>query len=217
MGLLDGQPRGKMDRPTAAPAIEVACVLAMETVMPLTLTRHRFSVDDYEQMIEKGILGENDRVELIRGEILDKMAIGDPHTATVKRLNHLFSRLVGDRVTLSIQDPIRLPDSEPEPDVALLRPQADYYASGKPLPPDVFLLIEVADSSLDFDRDVKRPLYAQSGIGEYWIVNLTDDCLEVYRRPQPDGSYGDVQTLRRGDQVEVTALPGLLLPVTDLL
>ncbi len=171
--------------------------------MPLTRVHHRFSVDDYEQMIERGILTENDRVELIRGEIIDKMSIGDQHAACVKRTNRLFARRVGDLAIVSVQDPIRLTDSEPEPDVALLRPREDYYASGKPLAADVLLAIEVSDSSLEYDRDVKRLLYAEAGIAEYWIVNLTDGCLEVYRRPQSDSTYGDVQIMRRGQQVEV--------------
>jgi Uma2 family endonuclease len=185
--------------------------------MPLTRVHHRFSVDDYEQMIERGILTENDRVELIRGEILDKMSIGDRHCACVKRLNQFLSMATAGRALVSVQDPIRLADSEPEPDVALLLPRADFYASGKPRPADVLLVVEVADTTLDFDREAKRPLYAEAGIAEYWIVNLNDDCLEVHRRPQPDGSYGDVQTLRRGQQADVAALPGLLLAVDDLL
>ena len=118
---------------------------------------------------------------------------------------------------ISIQDPIRLADSEPEPDVALLQPREDFYAARTPEPADVLLAIEVSDTSLEFDRDVKRPLYAAAGITEYWIVNLQDDCLEVYRQPQPDGTYRNVQTLRRGQQVEVAALPGVTLAVAEIL
>jgi Uma2 family endonuclease len=185
--------------------------------MPVTLVHHRFSVDDYEQMIEFGILTENDRVELIRGEILKKMPIGDPHIASVNRLNYLFNRQVGNAAIVSVQNPIRLADSEPEPDLALLQPRADFYASGKPQPGDILLLIEVADTTLDYDRDTKRSLYAQAGIQEYWIVNLTEGCVEVYRQPQPDGTYRDVQTRRPGEQVEVVALPGVSLAVGDIL
>ena len=116
---------------------------------------------------------------------------------------------------MSVQNPILLADSEPEPDVALLRPRDDYYASGKPQAADVLLAVEVSDTSLDYDRDVKRPLYAQAGITEYWILNLTDECLEVHRQPQPDGSYRDLQTLRRGEQVTVAALPGVTLVCPD--
>jgi len=184
--------------------------------MAVTMVRHRFSVDEYEQMIERGILTEDDRVELIRGEIIDKMSIGDEHAACVKRLNRLSSRMLGDRAVVSIQDPIRLADSAPEPDVALAKPRDDFYASGKPRAADVLLVIEVADTSLDADREVKRPLYAENGIAEYWIVNLGEACIEVHRQPRPDGTYQEVRTLRRGQTLDVAALPGCTLAVDQV-
>jgi Uma2 family endonuclease len=180
-------------------------------------TRHRFTVDEYEQMIEFGILGENNRVELIRGEVVDKMPIGDRHVACVNRLNRLLSRRVGDRAIVSIQNPVRFPDSEPEADATLLRPREDFYDSGKPRPADVLLLIEVADTSLLVDRDEKRPLYANAGIVEYWIVNLNDDNIEVHRQPRPDGTYADVQTKRRSAHLDIAALPGVTLAVDEVL
>jgi Uma2 family endonuclease len=185
--------------------------------MALTLVRHRFSVDEYEQMIEHGILTENARVELIRGEIIEKMAIGDPHAACVKRLNRLFSTFLGNRALVSVQDPIRLIDSEPEPDVALLLPRDDYYLSGKPRAPDILLVIEVSDSSLEYDREVKLPMYAEAGIAEFWIVNLEDHCLEVYRQPVSGGVYTELTVLRRGEEVEIVALPGSTLAVDEIL
>jgi Uma2 family endonuclease len=185
--------------------------------MPQTIVHHRFSVDDYEQMIDFGILTEDDGVELIQGEIVKKMSIGDRHCARVKRMNRLFSTRVGNRAIIGIQDPIRLPDSEPEPDVSLLRPRADFYESGKPRAADVLLLTEVSDTSIDNDRDIKGPLYATAGITEFWILNLNEDVLEVYRDPQPDGTYRDVQILRRGQQIEVQALPGVVLTVDEML
>jgi Uma2 family endonuclease len=192
-------------------------VLEKMTLGDLRPRHHLFTVDDYERMVETGILTEQDRVELLRGEILDKMTIGDPHCACVKRLNNGLSRLVGELALVSVQDPIGLDDSEPEPDIALLRPSKDFYLSGKPVPADIFLLIEVADSSLDFDRTVKGPLYAENGIREYWIVNLVGDCVEVHRDPQADGSWRDVRTLRRGDRIELAELPGLAVAMTDVL
>ena len=102
-------------------------------------------------------------------------------------------------------------------DVALLRLRADFYRTSTPLPGDVFLVIEVADSSLEFDRDVKRALYAEANIGDYWIVNLVDDCVEVHRRPQSDGHYADVQVFRRGQQIVVAALPGCSVAVDEML
>jgi Uma2 family endonuclease len=185
--------------------------------MSLTIVRHRFSVDEYEQMIEHGILTDNDRVELIRGEIIDKMAIGDPHAACVKRLNRFLGITFASRVLVSVQDPIRLIDSEPEPDLALLIPRLDFYISGKPRPADILLVIEVSDSSLEYDRQVKLPMYAEAGISEFWIVNLEDDCLEVYRQPNPGGSYDEVRYLRRGEDTDVAALPGSTFAVDNLL
>jgi Uma2 family endonuclease len=177
----------------------------------------RYSVDDYEEMIRLGVLTENDRVELIRGEIVAKMPIGPRHSASIKGLNEvLFPQLVG-RATVGIQDPIRLADSEPEPDLSLVRRRADRYASGHPRPPDIFLSAEGSDSSLDDDRTIKLSLYAEAGIIEYWIVNLVDDCLEVYRDPQPDGSYRDVRILRRGQSTDIAALPGVVVAVADIL
>jgi Uma2 family endonuclease len=185
--------------------------------MALTLVHHRFSVDDYEQMIESGILSENHRVELIHGEIIDKMPIGDLPAACVNRLNRLLAKTFGDAVLIAIQNPVRLVDSEPEPDLALLVPREDFYAAGKPRPADIMLLIEVSDTSLEFDRNVKRPLYAEAGIRELWIVNLVDDCLEVHRQPAADGRYHDIRILRSGQEIEIAALTGSRLAVADVL
>ena len=184
--------------------------------MQTTRVRHRFSVDDYDEMVARAIITENDRVELIRGEVLEKRTIGDMHAACVKRLNRLFGSIVGDRAIISIQDPIHLTDSEPEPDVALLRPRPDFYASARAQPIDVFLLIEVADASLNFDCEVRDPLYAENGICEYWIVNLLDGCIEVHRHPRADGRYADVQTHARGESITIEALPGCALAVNDI-
>jgi Uma2 family endonuclease len=175
---------------------------------------HRFTVTEYDRMIDVGILKEDTRVELIRGEIVAKMPIGDAHIACVDRLNRLFVRAVSDDVTVSIQNPVRLADSEPEPDLVLKRTGDGAY--GKPGPEDILLLIEVAESSLEDDREVKAPLYAENGIAEYWIVNLADRCLEVCRAPRANGSYSDVRTLRPGDRAEVAALPGVGFDVASL-
>src|SRR4051794_7017735 len=171
--------------------------------MTARLTPHRFSVPQYERMIAVGILNENDRVELIRGEIVAKMPIGDPHIGCVNRLTRLLVRAVGDRAVVSVQNPIRLADSEPEPDLALLAPRPDDYASGKARPADVLLLIEVADTTLEFDRDVKGPLYAENAVAEFWIVNIAARSLIIFGDPRPDGTYADVRTLRAGDTADV--------------
>lgn len=176
---------------------------------------HRFSVAQYERMIALCILKEDDRVELIRGEIVAKMPIEDPHIVAVDRLNKLMHRLVGDLADISIQNPISLADSEPEPDVVLKRHHAEFY--GKPKPDDILLLIEVSDSSLDLDREVKGPIYAENGIADFWIVNLIENCLEVRRQPRADGTFGDVRTLWAGDTIEMVGLPGVMIPVAELL
>jgi Uma2 family endonuclease len=184
--------------------------------MSVVRSHLRFSVARYEQMIDSGILTENDPVELIRGEIVEKMPIGDEHVACVNRSNRMFIRRLGDRAVVSVQNPVRLADSEPEPDVALLALRDDDYASGKPRSADVFLVVEIADTTLDYDRDIKLPLYAENSLVEYWIVNLLDRCLEVYRHPQPNGTYRDTQTLRAGDQVAVQAVPGPTFAIADM-
>ena len=179
--------------------------------------RFRWTVDEYEKMIRHGILTENHNVELIRGEIVHKMPKGDQHTSCLKRLTQHFYEMAGNLATMSVQDPILLTDSEPEPDFAVLVRRADFYASGKPRPADIYLVVEVADTSLDYDREVKGPLYAENGIAEYWIVNLVDRCLEVHRQPQPGGTYADVRTVRAGDSVTLALLPTVTVLVADLI
>ena len=166
-----------------------------------TVTYHRFTVDEYEQMIDKGILTENERIELIRGEVVEKMVIGPLHSATVKRINRLLTTRLLDLAIVSVQDPIVLDNSEPEPDLALLAPRDDFYASSKPKSSDVRLVIEVADSSLAYDRDIKLPLYAQAGIQEFWIVNLNESKVEVYRQPQTEGDYLSLVDFSRGQSL----------------
>ena len=185
--------------------------------MSAVRTRFRFSVDDYEQMLEFGILGENDRVELIRGEIVEKISIGELPAASVKKINAILALLLQGRAIVGIQDPIRLADSMPEPDISVQRLRSDYYASAHPTPADVLLLIEVADSTLEYDRTVKLSLYAEAGIAEYWIVNLVDSCIEVHRKPRPDGQYDEVQRFDRGQSVTVPGFSDCVLAVDQAL
>lgn len=148
--------------------------------------RHRLSVDAYYKMAEIEILKRTDRVELIDGEIIDMPPIGSPHAGLVKRLTQQFARAVADGVViLSVQDPLRLtPYDEPEPDLMLLRPRADSYTESHPTAADVLLLVEVADSSLAYDRSVKLPLYGKFGMPEVWIVDIAGAVIEVYREPK---------------------------------
>jgi len=167
-------------------------------------------------MAEAGILSEDDRVELIEGEIVEMSPIGSHHAACVKRLNRLFSRSVSDAV-VSVQDPIRLSEySEPEPDLALLRPRADFYAEALPGPEDTLLVVEVMETSAQYDRERKLPLYAEAGIPEVWLVDLAAECIEVYRRPSPDG-YEDVRRRCRGERLSPQAFPDVELAVDEVL
>jgi Uma2 family endonuclease len=170
------------------------------------LERYRFTVDEYHRLGETGILGEDDRVELIEGEIVMMTPIGLRHAACVNRLNQLLVRLAGDAAIVQVQNPIVLDGhSEPQPDLTLLRPRADFYAAARPAPGDVLLAIEVADPSIAYDRGVKLPLYGRCGIPELWIVDLGREQVDVYRQPVP-GGYAERRTRSRGEQLPV---PGL--------
>jgi Uma2 family endonuclease len=181
------------------------------------LNTFRLNVSQYHQMSEAGIFSENDKVELINGEIIEMSPIGRRHTACVNRLNSVFSQLLGKKVIIAVQNPITLNNlSEPQPDIALLKPRADFYESGHPQPQDVFLLIEVADRSLEYDRDVKIPLYASSGITEVWLVDIYEQVIIVYRYPSENG-YSDIQKLSRGEKMSIQAFSEINLVVDDIL
>jgi Uma2 family endonuclease len=166
------------------------------------LTRRRFTVEDYHRMGEAGILAEDEPVELIAGEIVVREPIGSRHAGTVNRLTRLWTSRLGERAVVQIQNPIELPkeDSEPQPDVTLLRPRADFYTGAHPVAADVLLLIEVADESLAVDRRVRMPLYARAAIREAWLLDLAAACVEVYRAPTADG-YQQVVKFERGQRL----------------
>jgi Uma2 family endonuclease len=189
-----------------------------EGQMTVQLARRLFTVDEYYRMAEAGIFQEDDRVELIEGEIVEMVPIGSHHAGVVKRLIALLSALIsGDQAILAVQDPVRLSEfSEPEPDVALLRPRRDFYAEGHPGPLDVLLIIEVADSSAEADRDIKAPLYARAGVVEVWVIDVNGGVLDVYRHPSA-GSYAVHLTAARGDIVSPESLPDVKLTVSEIL
>ena len=177
----------------------------------------RFSVEEYHRMAQAGILQEDDRVELIDGRIVEMGPIGSDHSGSVKDVNQLFRELDGSRVTIGVQDPIRLDDgSEPLPDISVLAYRSDNYRSAHPNASDILLIIEVSDTSLSYDRGVKVALYARSGIREVWLVNIAEDCLEVYLDPSPRG-YRRSFRLIRGNAVTPSALPDITLQVNDIL
>ncbi len=189
-----------------------------EEAMAVTVRRRRFTLDEYHRMGEVGILHEDDRVELIEGEIIEMTPIGSLHAATVARIHHLFSTRLGDRAVVWSQSPLLLPrfESEPQPDVILLAPRTDFYASALPEPPDVRLLVEVADSSLAYDRRRKVPLYARAGVVEAWLVDLNGRRLEIHRRPAA-GGYQDVRSPGRDEAFTALAFPDVAVTLADLI
>ncbi|MBW4636050.1 MAG: Uma2 family endonuclease [Iphinoe sp. HA4291-MV1] len=157
------------------------------------VTPKRFTIADYHRLIELGFLTENDRVELIRGELMQMVAKGTPHTVCNTSLVYELTILLQGRAIVRGQEPITLPPkSEPEPDLVIAHSRDDRYLSGHPNPADILLVAEVADATLKYDQQVKLPLYAESGISNYWIFNLVASCLEVYTQPYQDlqGNFG---------------------------
>ena len=188
-----------------------------DVIAKVELPRRRFTIAEYYRMGEAGIFGPEDRVELIEGEIIRMTPIGNRHAACVARLNRRFSRLVGDRALLWPQNHVHLlPDTVPQPDIALLRPRADDYALEAAQPGDILLLVEVADTSYRYDRHVKLLLYARAGVSEVWIVDLTHDVVEIYRRPGPRG-YASAQRVARGATVAPAAFTDAVLTVDEIL
>lgn len=184
--------------------------------MPV-LTEHRFSVRDYYRMAEMGVLRPGARVELLQGRIIDMSPIGPLHGGLVKRLSRLFNLKAKGRWVVSTQDPLHLDDhSEPEPDVMLLKPSPDDYTRRHPRPEDVFLLIEVSDSTLEYDREEKLPAYGRAGVVEVWLVNPQEAVIEVYREPHFTG-YASKLVLHTGEEARPTAFPDATVNVSELL
>lgn len=177
---------------------------------------YRFSVEEYHKLGEAGIFDEDDRVELLNGEIVPMAPIGIRHIKTVRRLSRIFHRVFGDRCIVDSQNPVIIDgQSEPLPDLLLLRYTAD-ERNTPPLPEDVLLLTEVAESSLIFDQTDKRAAYARNGIAEYWIVDLTRNLLHVFRDPER-GEYRTELTISPGESVAPLAFPDTPIALNDLL
>ncbi|GAB4186525.1 MAG: Uma2 family endonuclease [Roseiflexaceae bacterium] len=184
--------------------------------MTVTITRHSFSVDDYARMRLAGILTEDDRVELLDGEVRQMSPIGSFHAALVNRLAALLMRMVGDRAIVSIQNPIQLNDySEPQPDLVILAPRADYYAHAHPRPDDVLVIIEISDSTAAYDRDEKIPRYAAAGIEEAWLIDVAAQHIEQYTHPK-DAMYRQKVIWTLGKQLQSPQHPYLVLTLTSV-
>lgn len=184
---------------------------------PPLYERYLFTVEDYHRMAEVGILGEDDRVELIEGEIVAMSPIGLRHLSCVDRLNALLGAGLGRRAIVRVQGSIRLGGrSEPQPDVVLLKPRGDFYATSHATPEEMFCVIEVMDSSAAYDRGVKLALYARERVPEVWLVDLNEEQVEIYRGPA-SRVYTENQIRMRGQSVAPEAFPELVLGVDDIL
>ncbi len=179
--------------------------------------KHLTDIDEWRKLGEANIFPPESRIELINGEIFEMAPIGFSHAGHLKSINKLFTKLIPDHLFTSVQDPLQLGDlSEPEPDFMLLKPDVDGYKTRHPVAEDVLLLIEVADSSLNFDQNQKLRLYALHNVPEYWLLNLNDNCLEVYRKPHGE-VYAEKTTLYTGENVTLSQLPEISIPVANIL
>ncbi len=212
--------------PTIAPAppalaVTVASVAALppepQTSEPQIPKVRKFTVAEYYRMAEGGILAPEERVQLIEGEIIVMPPQSPPHAGTRNKCYRLLYLAENDRFHTRIQNPLRLDNySEPEPDVILLRPRADNYITAHPTPADTFVVLEVSDSTLDYDRRHKAQVYGRAGVAQTLVLNLPEDCIENFTEPGPQG-YACHTIHRRGDKIRLIALPDLELAVEDLL
>lgn len=182
-----------------------------------TVVKKRFTADEYCRMAEVGILPETGRFELIDGEIIEMSPIGSRHHSRILRLTSLFNKRLGDSVILSVQGSVRLSlYSQPQPDLALLKPRADFYEAAHAGPEDILLVVEVAETSFTYDSKVKVPLYAGAGIAEYWLLDVRKNVL-VVRTDPVEGEYPKVRVLRHGDTVTLQKLPRVTFSVDEIL
>ena len=175
------------------------------------------TVAEYHQMVASGILAVDEAVELIEGQLFRMAAKGTAHSAAVTRIDRVLSARLEGRVLLRFQDPVRLNDlSEPEPDVAIVQLDEIDYEDHHPTPAEIFLLIEVADTTLKRDRELKVPAYGRSGVGEYWILDVQERCLYMFREPREDG-YGQERVLRENETIALLAFPDCEVRVGEFL
>jgi len=191
--------------------------MLVHNIMQIEAIRRPFTVDEYDRMVEVGILGKEDHVELIEGEILEMSPIGWRHAACVDRATALLVPALVGKAIVRVQGPIRLGDyTKPQPDLILLEPRKDYYAAQGAVTRNALLVIEVSDSSIRYDRGLKLSVYAMHGVSEVWIEDLTADTLLVFREPS-GAEYKTNLTLQRADSISPLAFPDLRLSVSDLL
>ncbi|MFN8535308.1 MAG: Uma2 family endonuclease [Dehalococcoidia bacterium] len=179
--------------------------------------RYRFSVEDFTKAIDAGLFGEDDRIELVEGELVEMTPPGDLHNYSVNRFNRLFHTLLPQTTYVIVQNALDLsPSSRPQPDVMLIREPASGWELAAPSPDAVLLVVEVSDSSYRYDRYVKLPLYARAALPELWIVNLPQRQVEIYRQPVGD-AYEATLVAKPGDRVSPLAFPDVAIAVDDIL
>ena len=218
--LADGDPRPRLFSDREYQAMVGAGIITADELAELRDGKWRqFTNSEYHAMDDAGVFAPDERVQLIAGEIVAMSPMGSRHAAGVTLINEAFytSGQLSGRASIRSQLPVVVPDnSEPEPDFMLLVRRDDRYARAHPLPEDVLLLVEVADSTLAYDRRVKLPLYAAAGIPESWLMNLQDDVIEAHTDPAPNG-YRTVRRYRLGDAIAPIEFPELLIPVSQLI
>jgi Uma2 family endonuclease len=188
-----------------------------EKVVEQAPVARRFTVSEYYQMAEAGVFGPEERVELIEGEVLKMSPKGIKHASSDTRADNCFRRRLGDRIVIRLQSPVRLSDlTEPEPDVVLALPHEKDYSDHHPAPSEILLVLEIAESSLRYDREVKSRIYAEAGIIQYCLLNLISRRLEDYRDPE-DGRYRTVHTYDENQSFTLVAFPDIAVPVNELL
>ena len=185
--------------------------------MPADVSKKLFTVDEYYRMADAGIFTEDDRVELIEGEIIQMSPIGHRHMVCVNRATDLFISALKGKAVVSVHNPLRLNQyNEPQPDIVVFKWRADYYASKPYTPEDTLFVLEVSDTTLRYDTKIKLPIYAANGISELWIENLKEDVLLVCRHPA-NKTYRTQLTLRRGDSISPLTFSDTSFTVEDLL
>jgi Uma2 family endonuclease len=190
--------------------------MSVQKALSVELNRHSFTVAEYERMGRAGIFSPEARVELVYGEIVEMSPIGERHAASVNVLDETVRERLGRKVNVSVQNPVLLDDlSAPQPDLLILKRRDDFYRHAHPRPEDVLVVIEVSDSTLEFDRTVKMPLYAGAGIPEAWLVNLPAERIEVYSDPV-GGEYQTVRSYARGERLQSPTLASLRLSVSKV-
>lgn len=187
----------------------------------VAITRKKFTIGEYHKLLDLGFFSENDRVELIRGEIIEMAPKRTPHSVCNSLLWKQLYELIGKQAEIRVQEPIVLPsNSEPEPDVVIARKKADNYLSAHPTVRDLILIIEISDSTLKYDKEVKLPLYAEAGVNNYWIVNLVDRCLEIYSNPfsnnQENFNYRNKSIILSDEQADLPEFIEVKLELTSI-